>query len=280
MDPLLLAWGLDRTARFIDDDLRPRSRALTGATVSYSEFLTRNRRTVRNVIGVLKAPGERGREAIVIGAHYDHVGLGGRFSVVPDRTGEIHNGADDNASGTASIIEMAKAAAADPARFPRTLVFVAFAGEERGLLGSAYYANHPVVPLGDTVAMLNLDMVGRLRGSVDVSGLDSAPSLLADLNCCRASGRKPTLQTGRARRGAQRRLAVPRHEGAGDQLLHRLPRRLSPPGRRLAADRRGRYRASGAAGARVRRADRRAANPPRVQAAAAIVARWSVSPLR
>ncbi|MEQ1731727.1 MAG: M28 family peptidase, partial [Vicinamibacterales bacterium] len=89
---------------------------------------------------------------------------------------------DDNASGTASIIEIAKAAAADPSRFQRTLVFVAFSGEERGLLGSTFYAAHPVVPLSNTVAMLNLDMVGRLRSSVDVSGLDSAPALLGDLN--------------------------------------------------------------------------------------------------
>src|SRR5690606_959654 len=79
--------------------------------------------------------------------------------------------------GTASVIEIAKAAAADPSRFPRTLVFVLFSGEERGLLGSAHYANNPVVPIADTVAMLNLDMVGRSRGDVDITGLELAPSL-------------------------------------------------------------------------------------------------------
>ena len=179
--PLLLAWGVDQAARFIDDDLRPRSRALGRATLDYREALTRTRKTVRNVVGVLPAdsgPGRReGREAIVIGAHYDHVGLGGRFSAVPERTGEIHNGADDNASGTASIIAMARAAASDKSRFARALVFVAFAGEERGLLGSTHYASAPVIPLGDTLAMLNLDMVGRFRGSVDVAGLETAPDL-------------------------------------------------------------------------------------------------------
>ncbi len=189
MTPLLTMWSLDRVARSIDNDLQPRSMPLSGATVDYREFFTKDRRTVRNVVGVLQAPGARGREAIVIGAHYDHVGLGGRFSAVPDRAGEIHNGADDNASGTAAIIEIAKAAAADRSRFPRTLVFVAFSGEERGLLGSTYYAAHPVVPIGDTVTMLNLDMVGRLRGSVDISGLDTAPSLLQDLGAAaRATG--------------------------------------------------------------------------------------------
>jgi Zn-dependent M28 family amino/carboxypeptidase len=174
IQPLLNKWSLDALARQIDRDLRPRSRPLKDATVDYTEFLSRNRRTVRNVVGVL--PGSdpaRAREAIVIGAHYDHVGLGGRLSVTPERAGEIHNGADDNASGTASVIEMARAAIADRARFPRTLIFVTFAGEERGLLGSVHYVRSPApVPIASTVAMLNLDMVGRSRGAVDVSGLD------------------------------------------------------------------------------------------------------------
>ncbi len=187
--PLLSAWGLDGLARAIDDDLAPRSRALAGVTVNYSEFLTKNRRTVRNVVAMLRAAGTKAHEAIVIGAHYDHVGLGGRYSVVPERAGEVHNGADDNASGTAAIIEMARVAAADRSRFPRALVFVAFAGEELGLLGSSYYARHPAVPIAETVAMLNLDMVGRLRGAVDVSGLEGAPSLVQDLNAAvRATG--------------------------------------------------------------------------------------------
>jgi aminopeptidase YwaD len=175
MQPLLDAWGLDTLVRQIDVDLRPRSRVLKDATINYTEFLARNRKTVRNVVGVL--PGSdpsRAREAIVIGAHYDHVGLGGRLSMTPESAGEIHNGADDNASGTASVIEIARAAMAARARFPRTLIFVTFAGEERGLLGSMHYVASPPVSMGETIAMLNLDMVGRSQGSVDVSGLDSA----------------------------------------------------------------------------------------------------------
>ncbi len=188
IQPFIDAWRLDGAARLIDMDLVPRSEALSGATFDYVESLTRNRKTVRNVVGILPGsdPALAG-EAIVIGAHYDHVGLGGRLSVTPERTGEIHNGADDNASGTASIIEMARAAADQRARFPRTLVFVAFAGEERGLLGSAYYANHAVLPIDKTVAMLNLDMVGRARGQVDVSGLEVSPSMEADLKAAATS---------------------------------------------------------------------------------------------
>ena len=181
MQPLLGEWNLDEVARQIDRDTKPRSRTLE-ATVDYSEHLAKNRRVVRNVVGIL--PGSdvsRRNEAVVIGAHYDHVGLGGRLSVTPERSGEIHNGADDNASGTAAIIEMARSAMSERRRFSRTLVFVAFAGEERGLLGSAQFArSNPTAT--DTVAMVNLDMVGRARGAVDVSGLELSPSMEADLN--------------------------------------------------------------------------------------------------
>lgn len=182
MRPLLDAWGLEAVVREIDRDLMPRSRALPGATLRYVEHLAINRRTVGNVVGIL--PGSdpaRASEAIVIGAHYDHVGLGGRHSAVPERAGEIHNGADDNASGTAAVIEMAREAAQNRARFPRTVVFVLFAGEERGLLGSEFYARNAAVPIDRTIAMLNLDMVGRSNGAVDVSGMEVAPSLEADL---------------------------------------------------------------------------------------------------
>lgn len=183
MLPLLRAWGLDEAAAAIDRDLVPRSRALAASDVDYTEFLARNRRTVRNVVGVLPgADTARRGQAIVIGGHYDHVGLGGRYSMTPERTGEIHNGADDNASGISAIIEMARAAVTDRARFPRTLIFVAFAGEELGLLGSAHYAEHPAVPLRDTVAMIDLDMVGRAHGRVETSGISTAPSLQRDLD--------------------------------------------------------------------------------------------------
>jgi hypothetical protein len=180
--PLLVAWGIDVSAAAIDRDLVPRSRQLTGAYVDYAQRLTLKRRTVRNVVGVLDAPGTANQgQAIVIGGHYDHVGLGGRFSAAPDLTGQIHNGADDNASGIAALIEIARSASADRSRFARSLVFVAFAGEERGLLGSIQYTMAPAVPLENTVAMLNLDMIGRANGKVEVGGLRETPSLAADL---------------------------------------------------------------------------------------------------
>jgi hypothetical protein len=203
MRPLLDAWGLEAIAGDIDRDLMPRSRALGETTVRYTEHLAHNRRTVGNVVGIL--PGSdpaRAKEAVVLGAHYDHVGLGGRYSAAPELTGEIHNGADDNASGTASIIEMARQAVQSRTRFPRTLVFVAFAAEERGLLGSDYYARNAAFPIDESIAMLNLDMVGRSHGAVDVSGVETGPALEADL--AEAMRAVPELRVMRAGPGAGR----------------------------------------------------------------------------
>jgi len=141
--------------------------------------------TGRNVIGLL--PGHDPvlrNETIIVGAHYDHLGLGGFGSLDPDSTGKVHNGADDNASGSAMLIEIAqRLASAPPAR---TVVFIAFSGEEIGLLGSSYYVKQPVYPLATTLAMINLDMVGRLRNKrLIVYGSRSAkefPALLDSLN--------------------------------------------------------------------------------------------------
>src|SRR5262245_29189042 len=97
--------------------------------------------TGKNVIGVLPGRDPKLRdEIILVGAHYDHLGLGGFGSLDPDSTGKIHNGADDNASGSAALIHIARRLAVQPPA--RTVVFVAFSGEEEGLLGSAYYVRN------------------------------------------------------------------------------------------------------------------------------------------
>lgn len=139
----------------------------------------------RNVIALL--PGSdpaRRDEVILVGAHYDHLGLGVAGSLSPDRRGEVHPGADDNASGTVALLEIARQLAARPPA--RSVLFVAFSGEELGLLGSAHYVREPVIPLARTRAMLNLDMVGRLReGRLLALGAATAtefPALLDSLN--------------------------------------------------------------------------------------------------
>ena len=200
--PLLQTWDLDGVAAIIERDLIPRSRVLTGATIDYAQRLSLNRRIVRNVVGVLDgSDSARDQEAVVLGAHYDHVGLGGRFSSAPERAGEIHNGADDNASGIAALIEIARSAATDRSRFPRSLVVVAFAGEERGLLGSRHYTSAPAIPLDNTVTMLNLDMIGRSLGGVELGGMDSAPTLQADID---AAARVADIDVRRGGPGAGR----------------------------------------------------------------------------
>jgi hypothetical protein len=139
----------------------------------------------KNVIGILpgRDPVLR-NHTVVLGAHYDHLGLGGFGSLDPDSTGLVHNGADDNASGVAGLIQVAARLAASPPA--RTVVFIAFSGEELGLLGSAHYVKEPIYPLSGTLAMVNLDMVGRLRnGRLIVYGARSAkefPALLDSLN--------------------------------------------------------------------------------------------------
>ena len=130
----------------------------------------------RNVVGVLPGTGGPTAPWVVVGAHYDHLGRGGQGSLAPDAWGQIHNGADDNASGTAVLIEVARRMAADPARPTYNVLFLAFSGEERGLWGSGHWVKEPTVRLEDVVAMINMDMVGRLEtGSLTIFGAGTAP---------------------------------------------------------------------------------------------------------
>ncbi|OYV80382.1 MAG: aminopeptidase, partial [Planctomycetia bacterium 21-64-5] len=128
----------------------------------------------KNVVAVLEGEGPHADETIVVGAHYDHLGMGGEGSLAAG-VQEVHNGADDNASGTAALIEVARRLASRTEKLPRRVVFLAFTGEERGLIGSARYCRDPLVPLDKTVAMLNMDMVGRLADDkLIVQGVDTA----------------------------------------------------------------------------------------------------------
>jgi aminopeptidase YwaD len=128
-----------------------------------------------NVVGILEGADPRLKnEAIVIGAHYDHLGRGGEGSLAP-REGDIHHGADDNASGVAGLLELARMITSDRANQRRSVVFIAFSGEEEGLIGSSYYVSKPVVPLAQTVAMINMDMIGRMRDDkLTVGGVGTA----------------------------------------------------------------------------------------------------------
>lgn len=167
IDPLLqkaVGKSLQDIEDAIDRDLRPRSQVLTGIQAVGSVQVEESRIPVRNVVGFLAGRGELADEYVIVGAHYDHVGMGGAGSLAPG-TFEVHNGADDNASGTVMLMEIARTLASDNSTPRRSLVFIAFTAEEKGLLGSKHYVRNPRWPLEQTVAMINMDMVGRLEAN-------------------------------------------------------------------------------------------------------------------
>jgi len=158
----------------IDKDLKPRSFPLTKLTVNMSLNIEHDMKTVHNVAAYL--PGKT-KEYVIVGAHYDHLGLGDEHSLAPSQIGTIHPGADDNASGTAGVIELARYFSKQPQQ-QRGILFMTFAGEELGLLGSNYYTGHPLLPLEDAVTMINMDMIGRIRGGkVYVNGTGTGSTL-------------------------------------------------------------------------------------------------------
>lgn len=167
----------------MDRDLKPRSFPLAGVEVREKIEVERTVRTVDNVTAWL--PGQT-EEYVIVGAHYDHLGLGGRYSMAPLLVGTVHPGADDNASGTAGVLELAHYFAsryATQAKPKRGMLFMTFAGEELGLLGSGFYANHPQLPLTKAVTMINLDMIGRVRdGKLFVGGVRPGTTLRTDLD--------------------------------------------------------------------------------------------------
>lgn len=165
-----------------DKELQPASQAIVGHKASYTAKFKIPTVTTHNVVGVIEGEGPNADETIVIGGHYDHLGYGFYGSRAPrDKRGEIHNGADDNATGTIAVVELARRFAIAKTKPKRRLVFIAFSGEERGLIGSYYYCRQPLFPLEKTVAMVNYDMVGQMKNNnLTIFGGTSAEGL-ADL---------------------------------------------------------------------------------------------------
>ncbi len=169
--------GSGRSLRLLQRDVeaskQPQSFALAESLrVSLSVDVEHERAVVNNVAGYL--PGSTD-DYLVLGAHYDHLGLGGQGSLAPSRAGQVHPGADDNASGVAAILEIARAYAERAEKNRLGLLFLAFAGEEIGLLGSGHWTEHPTLPIENAVAMLNFDMVGRIENrKLYVGGIGTA----------------------------------------------------------------------------------------------------------
>jgi len=145
----------------INDSTKPASFVFPETLhVSLNVEIENTRATVNNVLAYL--PG-RSDEYIIIGAHYDHLGRGNFDSLAPSQIGQLHPGADDNASGTSGVLELARLFAPLKEQLQRGILFANFAGEELGLLGSAEWVKEPTMPLEKAVAMLNMDMIGRIK---------------------------------------------------------------------------------------------------------------------
>lgn len=137
------------------------------------------RATVNNVLAWL--PGKTD-EYVIVGAHYDHLGRGNFDSLAPSQVGQIHPGADDNGSGTAGVLELARLLAPQRGQLKRSILFMDFAGEELGLLGSAAWVANPTRPLDKAVAMINMDMIGRIKDDkVYIGGVGTGSTFKAVL---------------------------------------------------------------------------------------------------
>jgi hypothetical protein len=143
--------------------------------ISMNVDIETTRATVSNVLAYL--PGKTD-EYVIIGAHYDHLGRGNYDSLAPSQIGQIHPGADDNASGTAGVLELARLFAPLKGQLQRGILFASFAGEELGLLGSAHWVQAPTLALDKAVAMLNMDMIGRIKDDkVYIGGVGTGSTL-------------------------------------------------------------------------------------------------------
>jgi hypothetical protein len=159
----------------INGTFQPKSTDLKDVEAAGAVVIEHTHINVRNVVAALPGTGPHANEWVIVGAHYDHLGQGQMGHMTGGRTGAIWHGADDNASGTAALIELADHLKHGPP-LPRSVLFIFFTGEEEGLIGSDYFVRHPLVPLNDVVAMLNLDMVGRLKdNSLLIGGAATAP---------------------------------------------------------------------------------------------------------
>lgn len=172
-----------KAAKYIEKEFKKYGLTPLGTNSYYQDFKARVRRVIvpdsirdaRNVIGFLDNGAEK---TIVIGAHYDHLGEGKQGSSRDSTSyGVIHNGADDNASGVAGLLELARVFSQNNVKEPVNFLFMAFGAEELGLLGSRHFVANPTLPLSQIHFMLNMDMIGRLNpeSGVAIIGFGSSP---------------------------------------------------------------------------------------------------------
>ena len=170
----------------IEKTKKPMSFVLENTRVTVTTSLEFTESVTSNIIGII--PGSDpyvSGEYVVIGAHYDHLGMGDENSLAASPTPAIHYGADDNASGTAGMLELAFRFTENPPR--RSILVMGFSGEEKGLLGSKHWVSNPTVPLKNISAMINLDMIGRLtKQKLNIQGVGTSPSWPAIIDSAKA----------------------------------------------------------------------------------------------
>ncbi len=148
--------------RSIDENLKPKSFEIENIKIKMKVSFIKENVYANNVIGFIEGSDSKLKDEIVIvGTHYDHVGYFSPSAIGSSEKDSIYNGADDNGSGTVGMMEIAKTFGMSKNKPKRNILFIAFCGEEKGLLGSRYYVDNPILPLEKTVAMINLDMIGR-----------------------------------------------------------------------------------------------------------------------
>ena len=163
----------------IVDSLKPHSFEFSDVRVKLSTGLNYVEKQGRNVAGYIEGNDPvLKNQYIVIGAHYDHLGYGETGSLYRGKEKLIHNGADDNASGTAGVMELAEKFASEKAKLKRSIIFITFSGEELGTLGSSYFADHSPVPTTDISTMINMDMIGRLNEEKELTVFGAGTSTI------------------------------------------------------------------------------------------------------
>ena len=174
--------SLETIEKLIDSNLEAISQPIKGWSAELTSQFSKSSIMTNNIIGVVEGEGPHANETVIIGGHYDHLGKGGFGSRSPGSR-EIHNGADDNATGTAAVVELARRFAQSDKKPARRLVFICFTAEEMGLIGATHYVQNPPFDLKETVAMINFDMIGWLRDKeLTLFNWNTSPQLAGPLD--------------------------------------------------------------------------------------------------
>ena len=176
-----LGWTRKKIQQKMNSTLSPINFDLGNTIIEAKVNLALITSRAANIVGLIKSGNREFRdEYVVIGAHFDHIGYGGHSSGSrTKKTNIIHQGADDNASGTSGLLELAQKLSSQKGRLKRSILLIGFDAEEKGLLGSNYFTENPTIPIDKIATMINMDMIGRMKDSTfTVGGVGTSPIFL------------------------------------------------------------------------------------------------------